>query len=128
MFSVKNLRTGNFIKNAIDRKVFVYESMEDAQTVAASMNVFAVADRKQDRYVAIKVKEEERMEDFKGFSDLVELLTALHKDAERYRFLRNTDLFEDGALIVSELHTGKAFSGTDLDATIDRVLANREKA
>lgn len=54
MYKVKNLRTGNFIKNAIDRKVFVYATKEDAEKAASTMNVYAVADRKRDRYTAVQ--------------------------------------------------------------------------
>jgi len=53
MFKIKNLRTGNFAKNAIDRKVFTFDTKDLAEKFAASMNVFAAVDRKRDRFVAV---------------------------------------------------------------------------
>lgn len=55
MYKVKNLRTGNFIKNAIDRKVFVYATKEDAEIAAAGMNAFARANEKRDHYMIVVV-------------------------------------------------------------------------
>lgn len=55
MYKVKNLRTGKFLKNAIDRKVFTYSTKEEAEIAAAGMNAFARANEKRDKYMIVTV-------------------------------------------------------------------------
>jgi len=55
-YTVKNLRSGNLLKDAITRKVRYFESKEDAQKAAFSMTRFAVSGEKSDRYIVAETK------------------------------------------------------------------------
>jgi len=54
-YRVRNLRTGVLIKDAISRTTLTFSSEDEATTTAESLNRFAAAGNKTDRYEALKM-------------------------------------------------------------------------
>jgi hypothetical protein len=53
MFTVKNIRTGKLVKDAVSGKLLTWATKEEADKYASSLNVFASVGWKRDRFVAV---------------------------------------------------------------------------
>lgn len=53
MFKIKNLVTGRIVKECCSRQVITFDSKDDAERFASSMQMNAIADRKHTKFVVI---------------------------------------------------------------------------
>lgn len=51
MYTVKNIRTGKLVKDAVSGKLLTWATKKEADKFAASLNVFAAVGWKRDRFV-----------------------------------------------------------------------------